>query len=359
MPPLALRALSAFALVALLSCGGGGGAPMHIPVVAAAPVAEGPVLATFVIVGDTIAHGMDPATDPLADVAALIEGADAFVLNHEGVLEASPLPVACGTIPDHDVLDADPQSVDAYARAPVVVTTVANNHVLDCGAGGLADTVAALRGRGFLTVGAGLEQTEACAPQRFSVAGLDTACAAYLAWPTGDFAAGPSTPGAATWDGCGAGSTVAALSADGAFVVVALHLHISRQWTPVTAPEHRALIEEALDAGADVVIAHGPHVPQGIRVRGGGVAFSSLGNFLFGGISFPDDARDVIVARVAVHARQLLVTLAAAHMDAAGVPRMATPAQTDRILDAIYARSAADATPLVRFGDRAYLLVER
>jgi poly-gamma-glutamate synthesis protein (capsule biosynthesis protein) len=50
---------------------------------------------------------------------------------------------------------------------------------------------------------------------------------------------------------------------------------------------HNALQAEmahaAIEAGANLIIGHHPHVPQGIEVYGGGLIFYSLGNFVFGG----------------------------------------------------------------------------
>ena len=43
-----------------------------------------------------------------------------------------------------------------------------------------------------------------------------------------------------------------------------------------------ALAHAAVDAGADVVMGHGPHVIQGIEVYNGKPIFYSLGNFFFG-----------------------------------------------------------------------------
>jgi poly-gamma-glutamate synthesis protein (capsule biosynthesis protein) len=53
------------------------------------------------------------------------------------------------------------------------------------------------------------------------------------------------------------------------------------------APRHNALQTEiahaAIDAGANLVIGHHPHVPQGIEMYNDGLIFYSLGNFIFGG----------------------------------------------------------------------------
>lgn len=353
------RLLGASLLVGLLSCGGGG-AREQLRRVDAPPEAQGPPLATLVVVGDTIAHGMDPEQDPLEGVAPLLEGADVFVLNHEGVLATRPLPGACGARPNQTLLDADPRSADAYARASSVVATLANNHVLDCSGDGLLLTREALRDRSFATVGAGADLGEACAPLRLLAGDVDVAFLAYLAMPTQDLDAGPLTPGAARWQTCGGAATVAALKVEGAFVVVALHLHLAPSWASETAPQHRALVEEVLEAGADLVVAHGPHVPQGVLVRDGRVALLSLGNFLFAhDRRLPFEARDVLVARLAVHAGQVLLSLAAARLDEQGRPHLASVTDTDRILENLARQSSEEGTTLVRHADRAYLLLDR
>jgi poly-gamma-glutamate synthesis protein (capsule biosynthesis protein) len=52
----------------------------------------------------------------------------------------------------------------------------------------------------------------------------------------------------------------------------------------------------AIDAGADVIIGHHPHVLQGIERYGRGVIFYSLGNFAFGSMS--RHAASSVMARI-------------------------------------------------------------
>ena len=54
------------------------------------------------------------------------------------------------------------------------------------------------------------------------------------------------------------------------------------------------LAHAAIDAGADLVIGHHPHVLQGIEVYNGKNIVYSLGNFCFGGNSNPDDKDTMI-----------------------------------------------------------------
>jgi poly-gamma-glutamate capsule biosynthesis protein CapA/YwtB (metallophosphatase superfamily) len=75
---------------------------------------------------------------------------------------------------------------------------------------------------------------------------------------------------------------VAELKADGCHYVV-YTMHAGEEY----APEHNAMQTEiahaAIDAGANLVIGHHPHVPQGIEMYNDGLIFYSLGNFIFGG----------------------------------------------------------------------------
>ena len=72
------------------------------------------------------------------------------------------------------------------------------------------------------------------------------------------------------------------LKADGCHYVV-YTMHAGEEY----ASGHNALQTEiahaAIDAGANLVIGHHPHVPQGIEMYNGGLIFYSLGNFIFGG----------------------------------------------------------------------------
>lgn len=75
---------------------------------------------------------------------------------------------------------------------------------------------------------------------------------------------------------------IADLKAQGCQYVV-YTIHAGEEY----APRHNALQTDiahaAIDAGANLVIGHHPHVPQGIEMYNNGLIFYSLGNFIFGG----------------------------------------------------------------------------
>ena len=84
------------------------------------------------------------------------------------------------------------------------------------------------------------------------------------------------------------------LKADGAeYIICALHWGVEGAYRPNAYQKN--LAHAAIDAGADLVYGSHPHVLQPTEEYGGGLILYSLGNFSFGGNSFPRDYDSVIV----------------------------------------------------------------
>ena len=65
------------------------------------------------------------------------------------------------------------------------------------------------------------------------------------------------------------------------FVIVTIHAHEPGNWSETPADFLPKLAHEAIDAGTDAFIGHGPHQLRGIEVYRGKPIFYSLGNFIF------------------------------------------------------------------------------
>jgi hypothetical protein len=65
------------------------------------------------------------------------------------------------------------------------------------------------------------------------------------------------------------------------FAVFAVHTHEPGNFSAAPPPFLPELAQAAVDAGADVVLGHGPHQLRGIEVYRGRPIFYSLGNFVF------------------------------------------------------------------------------
>jgi poly-gamma-glutamate synthesis protein (capsule biosynthesis protein) len=194
---------------------------------------------------------------------------------------------------------ADPDNVAAVRRAGFHAVSLAGNHMADCGAEGIADTVAALDGAAIAHCGAGADLDQAARPCIVARAGLRVALLSYNcvgpeeAWATPTRAgcayvridtsdgspinprAPLLAPDAASLDAMAAAISAARTAAD--VVVVALHKGIVH--TPaVLAPYESPLARAAVDAGADVVVGHHAHILRGIEMYRGKPIFHGLGN---------------------------------------------------------------------------------
>lgn len=77
------------------------------------------------------------------------------------------------------------------------------------------------------------------------------------------------------------------------FIIFAVHWGTEYSYNPSTMQV--SLAYAAIDAGADVVWGHHPHVLQPIEKYGNGIIFYSLGNFSFGGNTSPRDFDSAVI----------------------------------------------------------------
>ena len=85
--------------------------------------------------------------------------------------------------------------------------------------------------------------------------------------------------GAAVWTSAGGVAAVQAAGAQADLVVV--QLHAGYQFINVGSDTVHMIARQAIDAGADIVIAHHPHVLQGFEFYKGHLIAYSMGNFVF------------------------------------------------------------------------------
>lgn len=124
------------------------------------------------------------------------------------------------------------------------------------------------------------EQIEEAAPPE-RVAALWAAVTADGAYPElQDWVARRGHGGAAAFSRATIAEEVARQRAAGADLVV-VQIHGGFQFSEVASDALRANSEAAIDAGADLVVAHHPHVLQGFEWYRGRLIAHSLGNFVF------------------------------------------------------------------------------
>ncbi len=165
--------------------------------------------------------------------------------------------------------------------AGVEVVSQANNHSIDYGHQAMLDGRARLLAEGIATVGSGKDAAEASAPAFFEIGGWRVAVLGFTSVISApSWVAGPSSPGhASAADVAGMTAAVRAAAADADLVVVAVHWGTERKFTP--DPEDVAAARALIDAGADVIFGHHPHVLQPLDLIDGRPIFYSLGNFVW------------------------------------------------------------------------------
>ena len=203
-------------------------------------------------------HGAD-------HVAANVEGAliDAVDDGSRGVFFHAMNPAATKVLKD---MHAD-------------IWCVGNNHTMDAGKEGVISTRKIAQEMGCLTIGAGLNEVEASEPIYLDEAGgIGMFGVAYMAEC---IPATATEPGIFRWDDMDyIKRRIDEVKAKCRWCVVVSHG--GEEFTSMPSPYTRDRYLRYLELGADVVVAHHPHVPENYELFPDGKAiFYSLGNFIF------------------------------------------------------------------------------
>jgi poly-gamma-glutamate synthesis protein (capsule biosynthesis protein) len=202
---------------------------------------------------------------------------------------------------------APPSAFRALRAAGVDVVTQANNHGLDYGQVGLADSLAAAHAAHFPVVGIGKDATEAFHPWRTTVHGQRVAVIGATQVIDGNliasWTAGPGHPGlASAKDVPALLATVRTARRSADIVVVYLHWGTELHTCPNT--QQHDLAPQLVAAGADVVVGSHAHVQLGGGYLGHSYVDYGLGNFVFyasgGGVTSRSGVLTLTVRRHAV-----------------------------------------------------------
>ena len=207
------------------------------------------------------------------DLLPVLRGADLRLVNCECALTSAGKAVWKSGA----VFKGEPTDVAGLAAVPFDVACLANNHVLDYGVAGLRETLRVLARAGLRTVGAGLTDAQALAPLSQRVNGQSIHIVNISEGE--DLTATDGGPGVFGWDITLAAAQARALKKLGGVVIVIAHCGL--EYVPFPPPYVVSACRTLIQAGADCVIGHHPHVPQGIEWWQGRPIIYSLGNFVF------------------------------------------------------------------------------
>ena len=175
-----------------------------------------------------------------------------------------------------------PSYVGAIRDAGIDIVNLANNHIFDYGEVGFFDTIANLDSAGILHVGAGRNRQEAHRPVVMELGGRRFA---FLGYYGGDEApvAKADSPGVAQRGVRLIAKDIERARARERADVVIVTLHWGEEKAEYPEPKYVNFGHAVIEAGADLIIGHHPHVLQGVERYNNGVIVYSLGNFIFGG----------------------------------------------------------------------------
>lgn len=244
----------------------------------------GPEYFTFSMIGDcTLASSLyneglassysntvgDDYAYPFALTREWFENDDFTIANLECVL--SNHTVAANK---NFVFRAVPEYVNILTEGGVDFVTLGNNHVLDYGEQGYADTKAALDGAGISYAGR----------DEWTICQVGSLTVGVYAVSFGDVA--------------GIQAGIQALKDNGAeFIIACLHWGDEGSYTVNALQTQQG--HAAIDAGADIVMGSHPHTLQPCELYNGHYIYYSMGNWSFGGNTNPRD-KDTVMVRFTV-----------------------------------------------------------
>jgi poly-gamma-glutamate capsule biosynthesis protein CapA/YwtB (metallophosphatase superfamily) len=212
---------------------------------------------------------------PFALIAPVTRGADIAVANLECVLARGGTPIANKKYR----FRCDPAGAIALRDGGFRVATLANNHTLDFDKAGLVETIEHLDRASVAAPGGGRTLAEAHRLRVVTVRGLRVGFLAYLGMFPSVVPLREREPGVAM-------AYLPRMQADirdarRQVDVLIVCVHAGRERVRTPTPRQREIAHAAVDAGADMVIGHHPHVVQPLEVYRGKPIFYSLGNFVF------------------------------------------------------------------------------
>ena len=218
-------------------------------------------------------HGEDDFRFPFEKIDNYLKDADFTVGNLECPISERGWPTR-----ELYLFRADPESIKGLKYAGFDLLSVANNHSSDYARPAFQDTLNILEENGIFSVGGGLTEEEAYSPQ---VVEIDDVKVAFLAFS--DFVGltpGKSRSGVATTLSLPKVTKAISQAEDKADLVIVM-FHFGEEYEPEPNARQKKLAELSIEAGADLLVGHHPHVIQPVEEYKGKKIAYSLGNFVF------------------------------------------------------------------------------
>ncbi|MEZ4742832.1 MAG: CapA family protein [Bdellovibrionota bacterium] len=209
------------------------------------------------------------------NITHLLSSAKHNIVNFEGVATTARMPKELKSY----LLKMPTWVGKNLYKANIKYASLANNHSLDYGSMGLFDSLTLLSSAGIRTFGAGMSLNEATQPLVISDGQRFICMLAFNRTLPTSFWAKKDQPGSAFLDYQKTRDAIRVCKKNKYFTIVSFHWGVERTHTPKAYQKELAHL--SINAGADMVIGHHPHVLQSIEIYKSKPIFYSLGNFAF------------------------------------------------------------------------------
>ncbi len=275
---------------------------------------------------------------PFRGLLDTLRGADVMFGNLESPIAPDSQPVDTAG----NRFTAPRLAAEALARAGFDIVSLANNHAWDGYQAGLRESMHRLSRAGVLFVGAGLGREMAEQPVIVRSRGWRIAFVGVTrAWNPApyEFYAHEGADWVAWGDPRWVYPALRRLKREGRADLVVVSVHGGREYVDTPPSYHEEFLRGLVDAGADVVLAHHPHVLQPVTWHHGKPIAQSLGNFVFyQGKPWTELSA---VLRVTV-APDGAITVSAIPVRADFQPRVVTGAAADSVRERLHVPLATD-----------------
>ncbi len=208
------------------------------------------------------------------DMLPVLQDGDLRVVNLECLLVEKGTPVNKSGA----VLCGLPGHIHGLTTVPFEVVTLGNNHVFDYGSEGFFETRELLDQNQIKSTGAGSGLAEAEKPLIVNVKNVRIG---IISFSEGEdlTAAAPDRPGVLGWEVDRVIARIKEIRSTVHVIIVICHGGV--EYIPFPPPYLAGALQRIAESGADLVIGHHPHVPQGVQIHQGVPICYSLGNFVF------------------------------------------------------------------------------
>lgn len=172
---------------------------------------------------------------------------------------------------------SNPEAGRFLSKLGIKIWSLANNHIMDCGVQGLNDTLRCAKENHCQTLGVGENFEQAAMPV---IVGDHVKIGIFSIANPWDYLKTDKNACVLTWDKKDRiKNAVTMIRSDVDWIVFVVHG--GDEYSDIALPYMRERYKALLDLGADIIVAHHPHVVQNYERVGEKYIFYSLGNFIF------------------------------------------------------------------------------